>query len=250
MGHIYICWGKRTLDVWPFSRILELHKVYHLYRNLLALGWKKLFPVKLHGISAPGRDNSYSSWILKTMTWLSKWAPNKARKGKSQLHILKLFLVPGDGRGRLWLASTRLTLYSDPGDHFWSKNLVLQTSCRRNKSKSKTLLHNLDGHTFHLHLYFVQGRPQSFKLELLWRVLLGIGILCFTIDPFFSLVDFDYLICLLPITCAWLSDGHGPLGIHLISEDSFYYNRPLKQEPTLWKGFPVSPIILSKFLLW
>lgn len=88
-------------DLFLESRSPGAHKVYHLYRNLLALGWKKLFPVKLHGISAPGGDNSYSLWILKTMARLSKWAPNKARKGKSQLHILKFFLVPGDGRGRL-----------------------------------------------------------------------------------------------------------------------------------------------------
>lgn len=71
------------------------------------------------------------SW--KFVTWLSKWAPNKARKEKSQLHILKLFLVPGDGLGRVQLALTSLTLYSDTGDRFWSKNLVVQISCPRNK---------------------------------------------------------------------------------------------------------------------
>lgn len=138
-GCIYICWWKRTLEVKPFSRVLELSKVYQLYRNLLALGWKKLFPVKLHGISAPGRGDSYSLWILKTVAWLSKWAPNKVRKEKTRLHILKLFLVPGDGLGRRWLALTGLTLYSDSGDHFWSKNLVLQTSCWRNKRQVQDL---------------------------------------------------------------------------------------------------------------
>ena len=45
---------------------MELNKVYHLYRNLLVLGWKNVFPVKLHGISALGRGNSYSLQILKT----------------------------------------------------------------------------------------------------------------------------------------------------------------------------------------
>lgn len=73
----------------------------------------------------------------------------------------------------------------------------------------------------------------------------------FMIDcrPIFSLDDFDHLVYLLSITCAWLSDRHGPLGIHLISRDSFYYNRPPKWEPTLWKEFPISLILLTKLLL-
>lgn len=53
------------------------------------------------------------------MTQLSKWAPNKARKEKPRLHILKLSLVPVDAAGRLQLALTRLTLYSDPRDLFF-----------------------------------------------------------------------------------------------------------------------------------
>ena len=66
MGCIQICWEERALDLWPFSIVMELNKVYHLYRNLLVLGWKNVFPVKLHGISASGRGNSYSLQILKT----------------------------------------------------------------------------------------------------------------------------------------------------------------------------------------
>lgn len=116
------------------------------------------------------------SW--KLVTRLSKWA-NK-RKEQVQLHILKLFLVQ-DGLGRLQLALTRLTLYSDPRDHFWSKNLVLQTNCP-SEGKSKTLLHILEDHPLPLYLYLSSDGFSLFNLSF-YRTYWGLGVEYFTIGP-------------------------------------------------------------------
>lgn len=148
----------------------------------------------------------HGSW--KLVTQLSKWAPNKARKEKPQLHILKLFVVPGDGLGRLQLALMRLTLYSDTGDHLLFKNLVVQTSCTRNKSSPRPSYSGWP-HTPPASL-FCPVMASVFLFELLCRSLLGTGVLCLIIGPVSPL-----------ITWAWLNDKHVLLRMHIISEESF-----------------------------
>lgn len=222
---------RETLDVLPFPIVLELNKVYHLYRNLLALGWKK--------ISCKTSWN-FCSWqgqwlfivdLEKFVTWLSKWALNKAKKEKSQLHILELFLVPGDGLGRLWLALTRLTLSSDPGDHFWSENLVLHTSCPRNKYKSNpyfifwmticsTCIATLSSNGFSL-LNF------SFHVGPCW----GLGF-CLNIGPFLWM---GLAILSAPFHHLGLAEGKHALVGYILSQNS-PFNKIIRhwgEEPTL-----------------
>lgn len=183
------------------------------------------------------------SW--KLVTRLSKWAPNKARKEQVQLHILKLFLVPGDGLGRLQLALTRLTLYSDPRDHFWSKNLVLQTSCPRNEGKSKTLLHILEDHPLHLYLC-----PVMALVFLIWASTGPVGdwgwIFHYRSS---SLDDFGQLVCPLAITWVWSSDKHVLIGLHVVLKELFCYIGTLKWGATPWEKSPIRSIILTKLQL-
>lgn len=88
--------------------------------NLLATGWKTLFPVKIwwNFYSCQGQP----SFQCGSVTGLSKWAPNKVSE-KVSLHILSLFLVPGAGMpGHNW-HSKDWPFNSSSSDHFLSKIL-------------------------------------------------------------------------------------------------------------------------------
>lgn len=183
------------------------------------------------------------SW--KLVTWLSKWAPNKARKEQVQLHILKLFLVPGDGLGRLQLALTRLTLYSDSRDHFWSKNLVLQTSCPRNKGKSKTFIFWRTTHSSCISIC-----PVMALVLLIWASTGPVGdwgwIFHYRSS---SLDDFGQFVCPLAITWVWSSDKHVLTGLHVVLKELFCYTGTLKWGATPWEESPIRSIILTKLPL-
>lgn len=163
------------------------------------------------------------SW--KLVTRLSKWAPNKARKEQVQLHILKLFLVPGDGLGRLQLALTRLTLYSDPRDHFWSKNLVLQTSCPRNEGSPRP--------------YFIFWRTTHSTCISICPVMALVFLIWASTGPAgdwgwifhyrsSSLDDFGQLVCPLAITWVWSSDKHVLIGLHVVLKELLHWDSEVR----------------------
>ena len=75
----------------------------------------------------------------------TKWS--EERKGWTTYFKLSSVLVDGTGQAATGINKTN-PLLRPRGSFFWSKNLVLQTTCcPRKKHKSKTLLHILDDHT-------------------------------------------------------------------------------------------------------